>query len=87
MNMMHSLRLNPGSANCWASLFELQSCTGEIIQFFYEEKASLGRECCQAIQVIVHHCWPAMLTTLGFTSQEGDILTDYCDSEDDPGIK
>ncbi|KAJ8452721.1 hypothetical protein Cgig2_005057 [Carnegiea gigantea] len=75
---LNRLRLDPGSANCWASLFELQSCTGEVIEFFYEEKASLGPECCRAIQAIVHHCWPAMLTTLGFTSQEGDILTDYC---------
>ncbi|GAB4854336.1 hypothetical protein Ancab_022922, partial [Ancistrocladus abbreviatus] len=59
---------------CWESLTQLQSCTGEVIQFFYNGEASLGMGCCHAIYVIQHNCWPAMLGALGFTSQESDIL-------------
>ncbi|KNA17221.1 hypothetical protein SOVF_081780 [Spinacia oleracea] len=71
------------SVNCWASMFELQSCTGEVIQFFYEGETYLGPGCCRAVRVIEHHCWPNMLATLGFTSEEGDVLQGYCDSEED----
>lgn len=87
-SMFERLKLNdePGatsSVNCWASMFELQSCTGEVIQFFYDGETYLGPGCCRAIRVIEHHCWPNMLITLGFTSEEGDILQGYCDSEED----
>ncbi|XP_021761740.1 egg cell-secreted protein 1.1-like [Chenopodium quinoa] len=88
-SMLQRLKLDhetPGSSSsvdCWASMFELQSCTGEVIQFFYEGETYLGPNCCLAIRVIEHHCWPNMLATLGFTSEEGDILQGYCDSEED----
>ncbi|XP_021729152.1 egg cell-secreted protein 1.1-like [Chenopodium quinoa] len=88
-SMLQRLKLDhetPGSSssvNCWASMFELQYCTGEVIQFFYEGETYLGPNCCRAIRVIEHHCWPNMLATLGFTTEEGDILQGYCDSEGD----
>ncbi|KAG9144672.1 hypothetical protein Leryth_024403 [Lithospermum erythrorhizon] len=73
-----------GSSACWDSLFELQSCSGEVVLFFLNGETYLGPSCCSAIRTIEHHCWPAMLGTLGYTSEEGDILRGYCD-ESEPG--
>ncbi|GMH25126.1 hypothetical protein Nepgr_026969 [Nepenthes gracilis] len=76
------LRLDE-STNCWNSLFELQSCTGEVIQFFYNGETYLGPNCCRAIRIIEHNCWPALLGSLGFTPEEGAILRGYCDAEEE----
>ncbi|XP_076925219.1 egg cell-secreted protein 1.2-like [Bidens hawaiensis] len=64
--------------DCWNALFELKSCTNEIILFFLNGDTYLSTECCRAIRVITHGCWPSMLASLGFTSEEGDILRGYC---------
>ncbi|XP_042495161.1 egg cell-secreted protein 1.2-like [Macadamia integrifolia] len=69
-----------GMVECWNALLELRSCTNEIIVFFLEGEAYLGLDCCRAIRVITRQCWPSMLTNLGFTAEEGDILKGYCDS-------
>ncbi|KAK9134438.1 hypothetical protein Syun_013768 [Stephania yunnanensis] len=69
-----------GLVNCWNSLVELRSCTNEILLFFLNGESYLGLDCCRAIRVITHHCWPSMLTSLGFTAEEGDILRGYCDA-------
>lgn len=69
--------------NCWESLFELQSCTEEVIMFFLNSETYLGPNCCHAIKIIHHECWPAMMGSLGFTKQEGDILRGFCDASDD----
>ncbi|CAA6660551.1 unnamed protein product [Spirodela intermedia] len=69
-------------AECWNSLLELRACTGEVILFFLNGETNLGPGCCNAIRVIEHRCWPSMLTSLGFTPDEGDILTNYCDALD-----
>ena len=69
--------------NCWDSLFELQSCTGEVIMFFLNGETYLGPNCCHAIRIIHHECWPAMMGSLGFTEQEGDILLGFCDASND----
>ncbi|KAK6922883.1 Prolamin-like domain [Dillenia turbinata] len=77
-------RLNlEGESKCWDSLFKLQSCAGEVILFFLNGEIYLGHECCCAIQIIEHECWPAMLTSLGFTAQEGSILRGYCDATEE----
>lgn len=70
------------SSKCWDSLFELQSCTTEVILFFLNGETHLGRDCCHAILIIQQECWPALLTSLGFTPQEDDILRGYCDASD-----
>ncbi|KAM7518680.1 hypothetical protein LguiB_017642 [Lonicera macranthoides] len=70
-----------GMMECWDSLMELKSCTNEIILFFINGESYLGMECCRAIRVIMSHCWPSMLTSVGYTSEEGDILRDYCGSD------
>lgn len=71
-----------GSSQCWDSLFELQACTGEIMLFFVNGEAYLGQDCCGAIRIIERECWPSMLGSLGFTSEEGDILHGYCDASE-----
>ncbi|CAK9161233.1 unnamed protein product [Ilex paraguariensis] len=70
------------SSNCWESLFQLQSCTGEVLLFFLNGETYLGTGCCHAIRVIQHDCWPTMLGSVGFTAEEGDILRGYCDAVD-----
>ena len=76
------LKLDGGESNCWESLMELQWCTGEIIMFFLNGETYLYPNCCRAIRIIEHDCWPDMLVSLGFTEQEGGILGVYCDAAD-----
>ncbi|KAH9747698.1 Aldehyde oxygenase (deformylating) [Citrus sinensis] len=38
----------------------------------------------RAIDIITRNCWPAMLTSLGFTAEEGNILRGYCDASSAP---
>ncbi|CAL9121910.1 unnamed protein product [Musa textilis] len=70
-----------GLVDCWNALLELRSCTNEIVLFFINGESYLGLDCCRAIRVITRHCWTSMLTTLGFSTQESDILRGYCDFE------
>lgn len=69
-----------GSSTCWDSLFELQSCSGEVVLFFLNGETHIGPSCCNAIRVIQHQCWPSMLGSLGISTEEGDILLGYCDA-------
>ena len=75
-----------GMVECWGSLLELRSCTNEIVLFFLKGEGYIGHDCCRAIRIITHQCWPSMLTTVGFTAEEGDILTDYCDMPPASGV-
>ncbi|KAF7110802.1 hypothetical protein CFC21_110880 [Triticum aestivum] len=70
---------------CWEALLDIKSCTGEIILFFLNGEAYLGPGCCRAIRVIEQRCWAAdlMLSVIGFTPEEGDMLKGYCDAGDD----
>ncbi|MCL7039272.1 hypothetical protein MKW94_007400 [Papaver nudicaule] len=77
------LQSNGSYSECWDSLTELQACTGEVILFFLNGETHLGRNCCKAIHIIQHNCWPAMLGSFGFTEEEGDILRGYCDATAD----
>ncbi|MCL7031270.1 hypothetical protein MKW94_028754 [Papaver nudicaule] len=69
-----------GMTECWSALYELRSCTNEIILFFMDGEMYLGIECCRAIRIITRECWPSMLTSVGFTAEEGDVLRSYCDT-------
>ncbi|KAM0055089.1 putative Egg cell-secreted protein 1.1/1.5 [Helianthus debilis subsp. tardiflorus] len=71
-----------GSTGCWDTLFDLHACTGEIVLFFINGETYLGTGCCRAIQKIEKLCWPSLMGSLGFTSQESDILRGYCDVSD-----
>ncbi|KAF3445493.1 hypothetical protein FNV43_RR10669 [Rhamnella rubrinervis] len=79
-NLAARLKLEDQSSNCWESLFQLQACTGEVVLFFLNGETYLGPSCCRAIRIIEHECWPDMLGSLGFTTEEGDILQGYCDA-------
>ncbi|KAL6902300.1 hypothetical protein ACP4OV_005176 [Aristida adscensionis] len=76
-----------GSQQCWEALVEIKSCTGEIILFFLNGEAYLGPGCCRAIRVIEQRCWAAdaVLSAIGFTPEEGDMLKGYCDAGDADG--
>uniref|UniRef100_A0A0A0LSR4 Prolamin-like domain-containing protein n=1 Tax=Cucumis sativus TaxID=3659 RepID=A0A0A0LSR4_CUCSA len=74
------IKLEGETSDCWGSLYELQACTGEVITFFLSGEAYLGVKCCQAIRTIQHECWPTLLGSLGYTTEEGDILEAYCDT-------
>ena len=62
-------------------MMELRSCTNEIVLFFLNGESYLSIPCCRAIRLITHKCWPSMLSSIGFTAEEGDILRGYCDAE------
>ena len=72
------LDTSEGLVPCWNALLELKSCSNEIVVFFLNGQADIGPDCCRAITIITHNCWPAMLTSLGFTAEEGNILSGYC---------
>ena len=74
-----------GQQQCWEILMDIRSCTGEIILFFLNGEAYLGPGCCRAIRIIERRCWAAdlMLSVIGFTPEEGDMLKAYCDAGDD----
>ena len=74
------LETNEGLVPCWNALLELKSCSNEIVDFFLNGQTDIGPDCCRAITIITHHCWPAMLTSIGFTAEEGNILRGYCDA-------
>ncbi|PHU00447.1 hypothetical protein BC332_30234 [Capsicum chinense] len=72
---------NQGSIlECFNAFGEIKSCTNEIIAYFTIGTIDIDLPCCQAISVITHHCWPGMLTTLGFTLEQTNILRGYCDA-------
>uniref|UniRef100_A0A7N0T8X4 Prolamin-like domain-containing protein n=1 Tax=Kalanchoe fedtschenkoi TaxID=63787 RepID=A0A7N0T8X4_KALFE len=68
-----------GITQCWNALLQLRSCSNEVIAFFLNGHTDLGADCCKAITIITRDCWPAMLSSLGFTAEEGNVLRGYCD--------
>ncbi|GAY65665.1 hypothetical protein CUMW_242900 [Citrus unshiu] len=48
------------------------------------DQANIGLDCCRAIDIITRNCRLAMLTSLGFTAEEGNILRGYCDASSAP---
>lgn len=79
-NLTSRLETSGGLVECWTALLELKSCSDEIVLFFLNGQTDIGGDCCRAIVFITRSCWPAMLTSLGFTAEEGDILRGYCDA-------
>ncbi|KAF3330567.1 egg cell-secreted protein 1.2 [Carex littledalei] len=86
-SLQSRLQLSGGGSlvDCWNALTELKSCTSEIVLFFLNGESYLTIDCCHAIRTITFHCWPSMLSTVGFTAEEADILRGYCDAEVGPG--
>ncbi|KAJ4892644.1 Egg cell-secreted protein 1.4 [Raphanus sativus] len=77
-NIAARLQQSGGLMDCWNALYELKSCTDEIVLFFLNGETKLGVSCCKAVDVITTNCWPAMLTSLGFTSEEANVLRGFC---------
>jgi hypothetical protein len=70
---------------CFNAVMEIKSCSTEIVNFFLkDQQTSIGKDCCRAIYVITHSCWPSMLTSIGFIAGELDILGGYCDAASVP---
>ncbi|TYI27099.1 hypothetical protein ES332_A05G155700v1 [Gossypium tomentosum] len=82
-DLLARLKLDEESPDCWSSLIQLQSCTGELIMFFLNGETEIGKSCCLAIRTISHQCWPTMIDALGFTAEESHVIEGYCDHEDD----
>ncbi|KAF5745172.1 egg cell-secreted protein 1.4 [Tripterygium wilfordii] len=79
-NLEARLEASGGLVECWNALMEMKSCSNEIVLFFLNGETDIGPECCRAIDIVTKNCWPAMLTSLGFTAEEGNILRGYCDA-------
>ncbi|KAL9659683.1 hypothetical protein QQ045_022350 [Rhodiola kirilowii] len=75
-----------GYWDCWNALMEIRSCSNEIVSFFLNENMDLGESCCKSISIITHNCWPNMLSSLGFTAAEGNVLSSFCDKGNVPTI-
>ncbi|CAH9071142.1 unnamed protein product [Cuscuta epithymum] len=73
-------RLETDSAGCWDALWEIKSCMSEIEAYFINGTIDIGAECCEAITTITRHCWPAVLSGIGVSPEESDILRGYCDA-------
>ncbi|KAL9407760.1 hypothetical protein AB3S75_046327 [Citrus x aurantiifolia] len=78
------LEASGGLTECWNALMDLKSYSNEIVIFFLNSQANIGHDCCRTIDIITRNCWPAMLTSLGFTVEEGNILKGYCDAYSAP---
>ncbi|KAE9608724.1 putative Prolamin-like domain-containing protein [Lupinus albus] len=75
----HATRLGFDDNNkCWETLFELQSCSGEVMMFFLNGETYLGSGCCHALLTIAQQC-STLITTLGLTQHECDIMRGYCE--------
>ncbi|XP_059624788.1 egg cell-secreted protein 1.4-like [Cornus florida] len=80
-NVTARLKSSRGSDDyCLNALIEIRSCSNEIVLYFVNSQTDISPTCCQAIQtMITHHCCSDMMTSLGFTAEEGHILKEYCD--------
>ena len=83
-NLTTRLEVSEGLTKCWNVLMELKSCSNEIVIFFLNSQTYIGPDCCSAIDIITCNCWPAMLTSFGFTAEEGNILRGYYDASSTP---
>ena len=66
------------TTDCWTALSNLRTCSNEIVGFFLNGYTEIDAPCCDAIEVIVHHCLPSMLSVLGYSVEEGNLLAAYC---------
>ncbi|KAK4417357.1 Egg cell-secreted protein 1.4 [Sesamum alatum] len=66
--------------DCLTALYKIRSCSNEIIAYFANGTIDITPPCCQAITLITHSCWPAVLSALGYTPDQANILRGYCDA-------
>ncbi|KAI3451043.1 hypothetical protein Pfo_007708 [Paulownia fortunei] len=66
--------------DCWTALNKIRSCSNEIVAYFANGTIDITPPCCEAITLITHSCWPAVLSALGYTLDQTYILRGYCDA-------
>ncbi|XP_042027132.1 egg cell-secreted protein 1.2-like [Salvia splendens] len=68
--------------DCWTALHKIRSCSNEIVAYFASGAIDITPPCCEAIALITHQCWPAVLGVLGYGQDQADVLRGYCDAID-----
>ncbi|KAL0378396.1 UNVERIFIED_CONTAM: hypothetical protein Sradi_3145100 [Sesamum radiatum] len=66
--------------DCLTALYKIRSCYNEIIAYFANGTIDITLPCCQAITLITHSCWPAVLSARGYSADQASILRGYCDA-------
>ncbi|XP_073291116.1 egg cell-secreted protein 1.3-like [Primulina huaijiensis] len=74
------LEVAGNTMDCLNALYKIRSCSDDIFAYFANGSIDISRQCCQAITLITHQCWPALLSTLGITLDQAYILRGYCDA-------
>lgn len=91
--LIYSSREYPGSGpdgspqgpalDCFAAISEIRSCSNEIVAYLANGTLDISPPCCEAIDMITHRCWPAVLGVFGFGPDQTDILRGFCDAATD----
>ncbi|KAL6576076.1 hypothetical protein OROHE_000547 [Orobanche hederae] len=76
----HGPEVKDKALDCFSALYKIRSCSNEIVDYFSKGSIDISRACCEAITLITHHCWPAVLDTLGYGTDQISILRGYCDA-------
>lgn len=66
--------------DCLTALYRIKSCSNEILAYFAKGAIDITPPCCEAITLITHQCWPAVLSTIGYGPNQVYILRGYCDA-------
>lgn len=66
--------------DCWTALYKIRSCSNEIAAYFGNGTIDIDPPCCEAIALVTHHCWPALLGSLGYSLDRTAVLRGYCDA-------
>lgn len=80
----HRARIDQADATvseCLNAITDIKFCGREIVDFFARGKIDhISKPCRRAIKLITRHCWPALMTALGFTAEECSMLRGYCEA-------
>lgn len=71
----------PGAElDCWRAVYKMRSCSNEIAAYFSNGSIDIDQPCCEAIALLTHHCWPAILGVLSYGLHRTHVLRGYCDA-------
>ncbi|GFP95355.1 egg cell-secreted protein 1.3 [Phtheirospermum japonicum] len=80
IGLNHGREVKEEALDCFSALYKIKSCSKEIVAYFSEGSIDITQPCCEAITLITHRCWPALLSTLGYGQDQIGILRGYCDA-------
>ncbi|KAK1441303.1 hypothetical protein QVD17_07150 [Tagetes erecta] len=66
--------------DCWTAIYDVKTCGNEIASYFKNGTIDIGDSCCHAIKTVTRDCWPNLLSLVGITIEERNILRGYCDA-------